>query len=223
MRTQIAIIVILSLLNLAFWIAGCPGNDDEVEQSETCAALIECETAVAPTEVDGSLDTYGPDGTCWVSEEQAEACTAACAQALEDYRAEYPDETACESVGDDDDVDPNAPVLSELDVSYGGGASNCRVFVEWIWDDADGDYNGGTINYSLDGDPGNFVWNLESDGEIFHYDVGIEFIVGVSLDEPALTAESTYDIEVWMTDGAGNESNHLVEEGFETPNTECGF
>ena len=131
------------------------------------------------------------------------------------------------AAGDDDDdtsaVDPNAPVLSDLDVSYGGGSSNCRVFVEWIWDDADGDYNGGSINYSLNGDPGNFVWNLESEGEIFHYDVGIEFVVGASMEDPALSAESTYDIEVWMTDGAGNESNHLVEEGFDTPNTECGF
>ncbi len=84
---------VIAGLGLGLLVAGCPGSlrpDDSA-----CDQLIECVTEVAPGDVGGMLDSYGPDGSCWASAESAEICEEACFQAMQDMRAVDPDALEC--------------------------------------------------------------------------------------------------------------------------------
>lgn len=64
-------------------------------QTEECAAYVACYEKTGGTP--GSLDSsYGRNGTCWTTSEAAtQACTAACASAIQSLRSAYPD-AGCE-------------------------------------------------------------------------------------------------------------------------------
>lgn len=61
--------------------AGCP-----VQQSETCAQFLDCKAHYDSIDPLGSGEStaYNADGSCWQgTQEQADACTAACEGGLE--------------------------------------------------------------------------------------------------------------------------------------------
>ncbi len=132
---------------------------------------------------------------------------------------------------DDDEPDPLAPVLSDLELEHGGGASACKVYLQFHAEDEDGDM--GADDGSGEGVPVEIVtlfgdrethwmYTLNA-GEVFTSDFSLDYPVGGVLgqDDPYVDADTEYDVEVWMFDIAGRESNHLLEEGYETPGTDC--
>jgi len=136
------------------------------------------------------------------------------------------------AVGDDDDddgVDPLAPVLSDLSVEHGGGASACRVVVQFHVEDEDGDLAasdgaGGYVSIPLYIEFGieQFAYNYTIQAKAsFVQDLSLEFYLEEHGDDPVISPETVYDVEVWLYDVANNESNHLIEEGYETPATDC--
>jgi len=136
------------------------------------------------------------------------------------------------AVGDDDDddsINPLAPVLSDLEVEHGGGASACRVVVQFHVEDEDGDLAasdgaGGYVAIPLYIEFGieQFAYNFTIEGEAsFVQDLSLDFYLEEHEDDPVISPDTEYDVEVWLYDVAGNESNHLVEEGYETPATDC--
>lgn len=62
-----------------------------------CSRYIECNVAVAPATVGPLLDAYGPDGTCWQTDnlQAIELCSSACEAAREQLFETFPDEEAC--------------------------------------------------------------------------------------------------------------------------------
>lgn len=72
-----------------FLLLACGG----AKQSEECAAMVACDAGWAAADEDhdavwmGDDDpTYGIGGACWVEDDGAMACTAACAVALQGYQ-----------------------------------------------------------------------------------------------------------------------------------------
>jgi hypothetical protein len=100
---------------------GGSADDAGIPPSDACAQYIDCLTATAPEAVGPMLESYGEGGTCWENEANAEACDAACAEALADYHAAFPDEEAC----DDGTVPP---------ITVEGG--------DWLFEAADTDCRG---------------------------------------------------------------------------------
>lgn len=72
------------------------GGKDGIAQDPACAMYLDCLTATDPTTVGLALETYGEDGSCWETETSADACAAACAEAVTAAHQLYPDEAACD-------------------------------------------------------------------------------------------------------------------------------
>jgi hypothetical protein len=137
-----------------------------------------------------------------------------------------------DSAGDDDDgPDPLAPVLTDIELEHGGGADNCKVYLQFHAEDADGDM--GADDGSGEGVPVEIVtlfgtsethwmYTLNA-GEVMTWDFSLDYPVGGVLgqQDPYVDPDTEYDVEVYMYDIAGHESNHLIEEGYETPGTDC--
>ncbi len=86
-------------------MCGCPADSDDdddvvapIEQSEACEGYLECVLDVEPATVGELLESYGPDGNCWESQESADLCTEACEQAVVSLADLHPDSTVCASV-----------------------------------------------------------------------------------------------------------------------------
>jgi len=117
-------------LGLTLVFLGCPsGNDDDagdddssgddgtIEQSQVCADYLECAEVVTPSAMETLLEAYGPDGTCWDSQEAADLCDEACGVAMAELLGQHPATPECMGDGD----------LTSLAV-LGSGA-------EWRWED----------------------------------------------------------------------------------------
>lgn len=78
------------------WNSG-PNAHDRVPQAPPCAKWLECVAATEPDRVDEEEAAYGPEGTCWVDEDQAADCATECRDALEDAFMKYPHEPACDT------------------------------------------------------------------------------------------------------------------------------
>lgn len=115
---------VLSLSPMLVVLFGCAGlfgeptdsaeplvdEDDEgdgvsIEQAEDCADYLDCLEAVDEDEYDDVKGEYGPDGSCWDNEADAEDCEDACFDALKDLEDEYPFEEACGGGGDPSDFE----------------------------------------------------------------------------------------------------------------------
>jgi hypothetical protein len=78
----------LGLLAFALLACGRPA------QSEDCKRMIACANALRAGSGDGAYGpTYGPDGTCWLTDSAASACTETC-KSLADSMARRPDAPA---------------------------------------------------------------------------------------------------------------------------------
>jgi hypothetical protein len=65
--------VLLGLLALTAAACGRPA------QSEDCKKMIACANALRAGSGDAAYGpTYGPDGTCWLTDDAASACTETC-------------------------------------------------------------------------------------------------------------------------------------------------
>ena len=78
------------------------GDADAGGQTDrgSCPDYVACVGATTPIGLGEALDTYGPEGSCWRStSEVANLCASACESGLEQYRAAFPDELACDPGG----------------------------------------------------------------------------------------------------------------------------
>jgi hypothetical protein len=73
----------------------CSSGSDSQDQSPQCAEYVECASALSPDTAMALEDAYGPDGTCWSSQGNADACTATCESQLMMLQADNPGEPAC--------------------------------------------------------------------------------------------------------------------------------
>ncbi len=137
--------------------------------------------------------------------------------------------TGCEadddddSSGDDDDqVDPNAPVLSDLSIKSARDSNDdCIVSVEWTCDDADGDLDGSTFYIYFSDISITGQWDMQGTPPFNHAEYDVELKVDGAVAEDSIDSNTTYDVEVYMRDFAGLESNHLTEPGYESPDENC--
>lgn len=103
---------------LLFILVACKGDGGEsggsaVEEAiaagrEECDRYLECAAATTPETVGALLEGYGPEGTCWQTEEISaiELCAQACAAGRENAAKVFPDVGECgECVSDADCTD----------------------------------------------------------------------------------------------------------------------
>ena len=66
------------------------------EQSEICAAYLECLAEVYPTLLGDAIEDYGPEGDCWFEDQTvADLCYRSCSVALEQAHLAFPDVDEC--------------------------------------------------------------------------------------------------------------------------------
>lgn len=70
-------------------------------QSPECAQYIQCQTDIdaeqGTSTAEQQEEAYGETGTCWsTNAEAAQACTAACVDALEGLGTSYPEIDSCQ-------------------------------------------------------------------------------------------------------------------------------
>lgn len=126
-----------------------------------------------------------------------------------------------DSADDDDGPDPNAPVISNLDVDHYAVGEKCNALVEFHVDDADGDLDGSVIKVKFDDSEHGLTLSVDGIPPFNSLDLSVEFQVGGVLTEKDLDHDTEYDIEVWMFDLAMLESNHLTELDWTSPDENC--
>ncbi len=123
----------------------------------------------------------------------------------------------------DDDVDPGtAPVVSALTLSHSGDSELCYALVAWHAEDVDGDLVQTQVFAHFPPEPV-FTWNMSVpvDPPLTTQDFSLEVRVGQAPAIPTLDPGEVYDVELWQVDTAGNESNHLLQEGWQAPDEDC--
>lgn len=75
-----------------FELGGFDDDDGNIDDHGACDDLLECVGEVEPSAIGPLLEAYGSEGECWKSEENAELCRDACADALAQYRELFPGE-----------------------------------------------------------------------------------------------------------------------------------
>ncbi len=125
-----------------------------------------------------------------------------------------------DSAGDDDE-NPDAPVISNLDIEHYKVGDKCNCLFQWHADDADGDLDGSTVKLMLNDTTYTWTFTFQSAPPHNAADMDVEIPVGGVVGEPHVTADQTYDVELWMYDLAMNESNHLGEAGWTAPDDNC--
>lgn len=83
--------------------ASCGGSKDSALDAakeagrEACDRYIDCALEVAPESIAGQLPSYGPDGSCWDSDDAkaVEICTSACKKSRDGLGELFPDVGAC--------------------------------------------------------------------------------------------------------------------------------
>jgi hypothetical protein len=137
-----------------------------------------------------------------------------------------------DSAGDDDGVDPLAPVLSDLELQHASdGSDGCIVFVKWTVTDEDGDLAGKDeetgdwlaieVKTKFDDGGCNWVYTIQRDPPVNEVDLDVDIPVGGVIGSCYVNADETYDVEVYLFDLAGRESNHLVELEWDSPTEDC--
>jgi len=147
----------------------------------------------------------------------------------DDDSAEPGDDDTCDddsaadddtAVGDDDSaLDPMAPHLSDLEVWYTIiGFGECVVWFIWTVEDPDGDLDGCAIHLNVGDLYVAGTWSNPDEPGPFHV-LKLRLLLPIGEDgENSLDYATTYDVELWMQDAAGHASNHLLQEGWESPN-----
>ncbi len=137
-----------------------------------------------------------------------------------------------DSAGDDDGVDPLAPVLSDLQLQHASdGSGGCNVFVKWTVTDEDGDLAGKDedtgdwlaveVKTKFDDGGCNWVYTIQRDPPVHEVELDVDIPVGGVIGSCYVDADETYDVEVYMFDLAERESNHLFELEWDSPTEDC--
>ena len=135
-----------------------------------------------------------------------------------------PDDDSAADTGDDDTQVGDEPVISDLTIEPSGDASLCHVLLSWHCEDGDGDLGSesGTIHLYTSFDDTRYVWPwTEGVWPLHTLDVQVEVLVSAPVGEPHVLPATVYDVEVWIVDLSGNESNRLAVPGWASPNSEC--
>ncbi|MCB9763085.1 MAG: hypothetical protein H6739_25010 [Alphaproteobacteria bacterium] len=99
------------LLIHALLILACAGAKDDggdtggaadLYDGTACQDLMACYAAASPDDFAASVETYGPDGSCWSDEALAVQCDGTCAELYSDAYLAWPDEPACGGTTPDD-------------------------------------------------------------------------------------------------------------------------
>jgi len=122
---------------------------------------------------------------------------------------------------DDDDDNPNAPVISNLDIGQFAVGEDCNVQVAWHVDDADGDLDGSAVKLVANDSTWSWTFDLTGTPPFNSADLDLTIKVGGVVGQPHFVADTEYDLELWMHDLANNESNHLTELGWMSPDENC--
>lgn len=95
------------LLTAACSESGGPSASDEAIAAgrAACDRYLECVAATTPEAVGALLEGYGPEGTCWRTDEISaiELCTEACTAGRANAAKLFPDAGACGECSSDDD------------------------------------------------------------------------------------------------------------------------
>ena len=137
-----------------------------------------------------------------------------------------------DSAGDDDGIDEDAPVLSDLKLEHASdGSGGCIVFVSWTAKDADGDLSGKDedtdewlpvdLKVKFDDVGCSWGYSIHRDPPVHEVDITVDIPVGGVIGSCHVDSDEEYDVEVYMYDLAGRESNHLLEEAWESPTEDC--
>ena len=133
-----------------------------------------------------------------------------------------------DSAGDDDGVDPLAPVLSDLELQQASdGSGGCLVFVGWTITDEDGDLSGQDedsgdwqfieIKAKFDDSACNWEYTLQQAPPVTQHEITLDMPVGGVIGSGCYVNA----VEVYMYDLAERESNHLYELEWDSPTEDC--
>ena len=127
------------------------------------------------------------------------------------------------ATGDDDDAVPGeAPVLTDLVVTHAIASDECRAYITFAGTDADGDIATSSVWVGFNPAPP-FSWTFDTGSAPPLHEVAyaIDILISDGAVVPHVKAEEVYDVEVWVFDEAGNESNHLMQAKWQAPTQEC--
>lgn len=151
--------------------------------------------------------------------------TAAVGTSCAERQGWEPDDDSSTSSGDDDTELGDEPVISALTIEPSGDATLCHVVLQWHCEDGDGDLGSesGTIHLYTSFDDTRYVWAWsEGVWPLHSMDVQVEVLVSDPVGEAHVLPATEYDVEVWIVDLSGNESNRLTVPGWLSPDEECG-
>jgi len=132
-----------------------------------------------------------------------------------------------DSAGDDDDDTDigDVPMISDLAIEPSGDAALCHAVLQWHCEDGDGDLGSesGTIHLYTTFDDTQYVWPWsEGVWPLHSLDVSVEVLVSQPVGEAHVLPATEYDVEVWIVDLSGNESNRLTVTDWMSPDDTCG-
>lgn len=149
-------------LGLTLFIVACKSTEDgtdagqgTVEQAiaagrAACDRYLECAAATSPEAVGALLEGFGPEGTCWQTDEipAIELCAQACAEGRANAAELFPDVGACGECASDSDCSeaPDGPrcdpetsscvaCLAAADCQHGACKPETHTCVDCIDDD----------------------------------------------------------------------------------------
>lgn len=189
---------VLALSSLACAI-GKEGEPDGHEQDPACAMYLDCLTAIDPDAVGLALETYGESGSCWETADAAEACAAACEEAVSSAHQAVPDEPAC---------DDGSELSSETLL---GPRADWSFYLEDLDPDCEFDIGVVDVAGTLEGsDTAAFSFAAEATASSLTYDerIDLEGEWGCTLDVEAFTCVAVVLEEV---EASGSVYTHRME------------
>ncbi len=129
-----------------------------------------------------------------------------------------------DDVGDDDTYTDPVPQIFDLAFTPGMVGEDCVLTISWAAQDGDGDLaspddfiHAWTI---FSGDQ--WIWPLDLGDKPLHATtMSVEMLVAMDSGQPFIQPGTVVDVEVYIQDIAGNESNHLVEHSYTAPGADC--
>lgn len=127
-----------------------------------------------------------------------------------------------DTTGDDDDTPPHplAPVLTGFQISHGMSDGACTVDIAWHAEDEDGDLPQPVVYVSFDGTVRQYNFQVGAEPPILSHDFALA-IPAYTPGQLTLNTGELFDVELWMEDDAEHESNHVGEQGWQSPDGDC--
>ncbi len=107
MQPKLSIIALLLLTQTACGLLG------RESVSDVCDAYLDCVTAATPAVAGAAVTLYGTESGCWGSSDDADRCSIACQEGLEDLALQFNEVPEC---GDADvEIEPLSILTERLD------------------------------------------------------------------------------------------------------------